>query len=100
MKSLLWTLVKVNAVSLGAMFAAIMITSGSYGPRPKFMIVLCICLAYLLYWNIKTIVKARKEIAEAVKDGAIEAAARAIEFKEAANARVQQRLEERRNQER
>lgn len=57
-----------------------------------------LALLFVLGWvlmNIKIIVSNRKRIAASVMDKSVDLAASAIEFKEAANARVKQRMEER-----
>ena len=103
MKSLLWKLVKLNAICFVVLMVFLLLAeAASEGrePGPIAASAVILLIVYAIYANISTVVRARKEIAESIREGAIEAAARAIEFKEAANARVQERLEQRRNEER
>lgn len=101
MKSLLWALLKLNLAAF-ILIGGFIVWLGTQRGEPGGVMyaVLLGSIAYTAYLNIATVFRARRAITASVKDGAIEAAARAIEFKDAANARVQERLNERRIQER
>jgi uncharacterized protein (DUF58 family) len=98
MKRLLWSLLKLNAIALALLLGFVFWLESTRGGRPgvamSFLMVAYV--AYVLYLNVRAIYRARQEISASLQDGAVNAAASAIEFRDAARARVHDRLEERR----
>jgi len=96
MKSAIIALLKFNGtiilVFLALMLYALM--AEIQGPSIKMQGLLILLLAAWTIGNIKIFIEKRREIISSVKKGTIEAAAAAIEFKEAANLRAQERIKE------
>lgn len=98
MKRLLWSLLKINAIALTLFFGFALLLGSTRNVKPNapLAIFLAACVAYVFYLNVRTIYRARQEVSASLRDGAINAAANAIEIRDAARARVNERLEERR----
>ncbi len=96
MRSAIIALFKLNGTII-LVFLALMLYAWAAeirGPSIKIQGLLILLLAAWIIGNIKIIIEKRREIISSVKKGTIEAAAAAIEFKETANLRAQERIKE------
>lgn len=64
-------------------------------PNLKFAVILVLIFTWFIFGNLKIIYKERKTIVKSLKNGSIEVAASAIEFKEKAAIRAKERMQER-----
>ncbi|MFN9584840.1 MAG: hypothetical protein ACK561_06550 [Pseudomonadaceae bacterium] len=96
MKSAIITLLKFNA-KMGMLFFIFGLVFGKFiGHRPN-ALALAAVFAILATWivgNIAIFLRRRRAIANSIKEGALDAAAAAIQFQESAKRRAQERMEE------
>lgn len=92
MKKLLWSIAKLNTIAL-AVFIGLISLIGQ--PSAAIAFFMAAYVIYIIYLNVQIIYKSRQDISRSLRDGAINAAASAIEFRDAARARVNERIEER-----
>lgn len=97
MKNTIFALLKFNAIALAVLFIIGAIVTADANNRVN-PIVPSLMFLGILYWNIKIILTRRREIVDSVKNKVIDVAAASIELKDAASARVQERIKERQNQ--
>lgn len=97
---MLWSLLKLNAIAFTLLFGFVfwLMSDTREKPATSISMFLLACIVYVVYLNVRAIYRARQEISTSLRDGAVNAAANAIEFRDAARARVNQRLEERKQQ--
>lgn len=98
MKLTIIALLKFNALMGALVFALVLIIeSSSNGREPSAtaMIFTLLILGAWVFWNLKIIINNRNRISNSIKNGALDVAATAIQFKEAAKARAHERAEER-----
>jgi hypothetical protein len=90
--------VKLNAIALAVLLVFISWLESTRRGKPNTAIALfmAIYVIFIIYINIRIIYQARQDISISLRDGAINAAASAVEFRDAARARVNERVEERR----
>lgn len=99
MKSTIISILKFNSV-IAILFLGLLLfaeQTGIRGPSIKMAGLLVLLLIICILGNLKIAIEKRHEIITSIKRSAIEAAAATIEFKEAANLRAQERIEERKN---
>lgn len=100
MKALFLSLLKFNfivALAYGAwVLLVIAFKPFRYdGPEALFIALILLIIGWCVVGNLRIIIKSKKVIVDAVKDGSIEVAASALDFREAAAERVKQRRQER-----
>ena len=98
MKNLLLSIVKLNTIALIVLLGFFILLERKTKGEANAVIALSMAayVIYIIYRNIRIIYQARQDISISLQDGAINAAATAIEFRDAARARVKERIEERR----
>ncbi len=91
-------LLKFNALMVGLMLVGVLtIETSSNGRAPDTagMMIFAVLLLSAWFWgNLKIFIHNKSRIANSIKNGALDVAASAIQFKEAAKARAQERTEE------
>ncbi|WP_139205064.1 hypothetical protein [Ectopseudomonas oleovorans] len=99
MKSAIVAMLKFNGIILFIFLAIVLYVeqSGIRPPSIKLTGLAVLLLAACVIGNIKIVIGKRNEIITSIKNGAIEAAAATIEFKETANLRAQERIKEKNN---
>lgn len=97
MKNIFRSLLKFNlsAILVFFVFGVIVFLIEPRSPNPKFAVILVLIFTWFIFGNLKVIYKERKTIVESLKNGSIEVAASAIEFKEKAAIRAKERMQER-----
>lgn len=99
MKSAIIAILKFNSV-IAILFLGLLLfanQAGIRGPSIKMAGLLVLLLIICILGNLKIAIGKRHEIITSIRKSTIEAAAATIEFKEAANLRAQERIEERKN---
>ncbi|MEO5794710.1 MAG: hypothetical protein ABIP34_06740 [Rhodoferax sp.] len=96
MKHFFWLLLKLNVVGIALLtFFGFLIGNSGRDPGAAVFVPFLGCIVYLAYLNIRTVYRARQDIAASIQNGAVDVAASAIEFRNAAHARVNERIKER-----
>lgn len=100
MKQTLVAMLKFNALMVVGMFAALLALDEMSWNQKRSMelplgIAAVLLLGFWIFWNLRIVVVNRQRLKESITDKALDAAAAALDFRDAARSRIDERRKER-----